>query len=108
MDQKFEVVLLLKGGEVPTDTLGFAKQLFAEMKGCTVSVADLPRPTELRVKMSCFGMEEPANNRLLRSYVSIITDRRSDVKLVDVRSSTVVGVYKAVTKILGPMGQQGG
>jgi hypothetical protein len=104
MDQKFEILLLLREGDAPADLVGFAKHLFAEMKGCTVSSVDLPRPKELRVKMLCSGMEEPATNRVLRSFVGIITERRSDVKLVDVRSAQVGGVYRSVNKILGPIG----
>jgi hypothetical protein len=105
LDQKFEVTLFVRGS-MPVEPLSFAKQLFAEMEGCTVSEAHVKDDRELRVKMCCFGMDEPASNKTLRSFVSILTERRTDLRLGDVRSSQVGGVHHHVSRILGPAGGQ--
>jgi len=118
VNQKFELwIEVLRA--LPEDAMAqvdFARDVFKDIiegatgrnrGGCKL-LGVLRVGKQLRVTFQGVGFENGLTSNELRSLVSIMTDRRPDVRMVHVLPLGVSGVEKRVGMTLGPMGKGGG
>lgn len=97
--QRFSV--LLSGRKPPEDALVFARQMFADMKGCEVTAAS-EGPNGMRVTLGVLALDdEPFPPRYIQLFGEIVTERRG-YRILGVTPIFTGNLSKTVESILRP------